>query len=181
MADRADPPIAESAQRRPNGTPPGGATMPQPHGGKIGNPAFEPTEEQRAKVRTYAKVFPVHGEHFIARLVGISRNTLRKYFADDLELGRAEMLASVGSQMINRAIDQGGESIKGDIDAQKFILARLGGWTTKVETGDKAGRLFGGDTIDLSRLSDADLETYGRLAAIAEGMDPDDVVDHGDD
>lgn len=151
--------------------------MPQPHGGAIGNPAFVPTEEQRAKVRTYAKVFPIHGEHFIARLIGVSRNTLRKHFADDLELGRAEMLASVGSQMINRAIDASNETVKGDLDAQKYILARLGGWTTKVEVGDKARQPFGGETIDLSRLSEEQLEAYGRLAAIAEGLDPDDVVD----
>lgn len=181
MADNASPPSDEPAAPRPNGTPPGQATMPQPHGGRIGNPPFVPTEEQRLKVRTYAKTFPVHGEHYIARLIGVSRNTLRTHFADDLELGRAEMLASVGSQMINRAINADAESAKGDIDAQKFILARLGGWTTKVEVGDKARQPFGGDAIDLSRLSEADLETYGRLSAIAEGLDPDDVVGTGDD
>src|SRR3546814_7400224 len=63
---------------------------------------------------------------------------------------------------------------KGDQDSQKFILARLGGWTTKVEVGDKARQPFGGEPVDLSRLSDAELAEYGRLAAIAEGQDPDD-------
>jgi hypothetical protein len=143
--------------------------------GHKGNPPFVPTEEQRQKVRTYAKTFPVHGEHYIARLIGISRMTLRQHFADDLELGRAEMLASVGSQMVNRALNAESETAKGDLDAQKFILARLGGWTTKVEVGEKAARPFGG-SADLSRLSDEQLAEYGRLAALAEGMDPDDVV-----
>jgi hypothetical protein len=148
--------------------------------GTFGNPPFQPTEEQRLKVRTYAKTFPVHGEHYIARLIGVSRDTLRRHFADDLELGRAEMLASVGSQMVNRAINADSETAKGDLDAQKFILARLGGWTTKVEVGDKAARPFGG-RVDLSRLNDDQLAEYGRLAALAEGLDPDDVVGGDDD
>ncbi len=149
--------------------------------GRFGNPPFVPTDEQRQKVRTYAKTFPVHGEHYIARLIGVSRDTLRRHFADDLELGRAEMLASVGSQVINRAINAESETAKGDLDAQKFILARLGGWTTKVEVGDKARQPFGGPAPDLSRLTDEQLEEYGRLAALAEGLDPDEVVDAGAD
>jgi hypothetical protein len=180
MPDKPDPTSAAPAPRG-RGTPPGQGTITPPHGGRIGNAPFVATEEQRAKVRTYAKVFPIHGEHYIARLIGVSRNTLRTHFADDLELGRAEMLASVGSQIINRALDANAESVKGDIEAQKFILARLGGWTTKVEVGDKARQPFGGAPIDLSRLSEADLETYGRLSAIAEGLDPDDVVGSEDD
>lgn len=146
-----------------------------------GNPPFVPTEEQRLKVRTYAKTFPVHAEHYIARLIGVSKDTLRRHFADDLELGRAEMLASVGSQMVNRALKADADTVKGDLDAQKFILARLGGWTTKVEVGERAARPFGAPQVDLSRLSDEDLATYGRLAAIAEGMDPDDVAGSADD
>lgn len=148
--------------------------------GRFGNPPFVPTDEQRQKVRTYAKTFPVHGEHYIARLIGVSRDTLRRHFADDLELGRAEMLASVGSQVINRALNAESETAKGDLDAQKFILARLGGWTTKVEVGEKASRPFGG-SVDLSRLTDEQLAEYGRLAALAEGLDPDDVVGSDDD
>lgn len=180
MPDKPDPTSAAPAPRG-RGTQPGQGTITPPHGGRIGNAPFVPTEEQRAKVRTYAKTFPIHGEHYIARLIGVSRNTLRTHFADDLEHGRAEMLAAVGSQMINRALNAEAETVKGDIDAQKFILARLGGWTTKVEVGDKARQPFGGAPIDLSRLSAADLETYGRLSAIAEGLDPDDVVGSSDD
>src|SRR3546814_18620724 len=82
--------------------------------------------------------------------MGFSLSTLRRHFADDLLLGRAEMLASVGAQFVNRAMnadatDASGERLaKGDQDSQKFILARLGGWTTKVEVGDKARQPFGG-------------------------------------
>lgn len=172
---------SEKSGKRPDdarGAPPGAGVYEPPHGGRIGNPPFVPTEEQRAKVRTYAKTFPAHGEHFIARLMGFSRDTLRRHFADDIELGRAEMLAAVGSQMINRAMNADSETAKGDIDAQKFILARLGGWTTKVEMTGRGGRPI--EHVDLSRLSAEQLEEYGRLAAIAEGLDPEEVMSKDD-
>ena len=169
-----------------NGTPPGKATTPQPHGGAIGNPAFQPTDAQRQTVRTLAKAFPVHGEHLIARMAGFSRDTLRKYFAEDMEQGRAEMLAGVASQLISRALDEdkvgpdGKKIARGNLDAQKFILARMGGWTTKVDVGEQAKLPYGG-SVDLSRLSDEQLAEYGRLAAIAEGLDPEGLIGESDE
>lgn len=176
----ADKPTTRKPKTK-RGTPPGKGTVVTPNGGRIGNPPFEPTEDQRQKVRTLAKAFPVHGEHMIARLAGFSRGTLRTHFAEDMEHGRAEMLAGVASQMISRALDEerldaeGRKIARGNLDAQKFILARMGGWTTKVDVGDQAALPFGG-RVDLSRLTDEQLEDYGRLAAIAEGLDPEDLL-----
>jgi hypothetical protein len=164
------PPSSRKPAKRADdarGTPPGAGTVVTPNGGRIGNPPFTPTEAQREQVRTYAKTFPVHGEHMIARLIGVSRDTLRRHFADDLELGRAQMLASVGAQMINRALNAEAETVKGDLDAQKFILARLGGWTTKIDTSNRPGGHL--TEVDLSNLSEEELEAYGRLAAKAHG------------
>jgi hypothetical protein len=185
MSDRPpQTPTASNPKVRPDdarGAKPGTGTVTPPHGGRIGQAPYIPSEEQRKKVRDYAKTFPLHGEHLIARLVGISTSTLRRHHADDMELGRAEMLAAVGAQVINRAINvdavgaDGKPIAKGDLDAQKFILARLGGWTTKIDAGPKASEPFGG-SVDLSRLSPADLKNYGRLSAIAEGLDPDDIT-----
>jgi hypothetical protein len=164
--DRRDPRFAH-----PKARPDDARGAPRGH---FGNPAFVPTDDQRAKVRTLAKAFPPAAEHFIARLIGIERTTLRKYFADDLELGRAEMLAAVASQFINRALDAAAPTAKGDSDAQKFILARLAHWSSKVEmTGRDGGPI---ETIDLSRLNAEQLAAYGRLAAIASGVDPDTIV-----
>lgn len=148
--------------------------------GTFGNPPFQPTDEQRARVRQLAKAFPHHAQAHIAALLGISEDTLQRHFPTELELGRAEMLANVGAQMISRAIDadavgQDGKPIaKGDIDAQKYVLARLGGWTTKVEIGGRDGRPI--EYVDLSRLSAEELEEYGRLAAKAEGLDPETLL-----
>jgi hypothetical protein len=142
--------------------------------GQFGNPPFEPTEEQREKVRTYAKTFPEHSNHRIAILLGISRSTLEKHFRHDLDLGRAQMLAAVGAQVINAAMNAESETAKGDRDLQKFILARLGGWSTKVEMSGKDGRPI--ETVDLSGMSKAQLREYGRAAAVAAGLDPDEAV-----
>lgn len=161
------------------GAPKGGGNVEGKYGGRIGNVGYQPTEEQRIEVRNYAKCFPVHGEHFIARLMGFSRSTLNNYFEDDLLLGRAQMIAGIGAQMINRAMDAGAKTAIGDIEAQKYVLARLGGWTTKVDMfmSGPGGKPV--EIVDLSRLTEDELEEYGRLAAVAEGLDPDEVV--GDD
>jgi hypothetical protein len=142
--------------------------------GHSGNVAFEPTDEQRAQVLTYAKTFPENSNHRIAILIGVSRSTLEKYFRHELDLGRAQMLAAVGAQVINAALDAENKTAKGDRDLQKFILARLGGWSTKVEMGGKDGRPI--ETVDLSGMSPAALREYGRAAAVAQGLDPDEAV-----
>lgn len=165
-------------------TPPEGPEKPDRRGapaGHFGNVAHEPTEASRARVRTLAQVFPEHSNEKIAIQLGISRSTLEKHYRHDLDLGRAQMLASVGAQMIQRALkgdDAVGEDGKplapGNIEAQKFILARLGQWTTKVEMTGKDGRPI--ETVDLSGMSKAELREYGRAAAIAAGLDPDEAV-----
>ena len=173
MASEPDKPKAKKPGDA-RGTPKGAGTVTPAHGGRIGNPPFVPTDEQRQRVRTLAKTFPTHSEKFISRLMGFSRRTLNRHFADDMEYGRAEMLAAIGGQMIARALDAGAPSAKGDLDAQKFILARLGGWTTKVDIAGKEGRPI--ETVDLSGMSAAALREYGRQAAIQNGLDPDEAV-----
>lgn len=186
--EETKPAKAVNAKRRDDdgrGCKPGEATMERPNGSRIGNPPFVPTDEQREKVRTYAKVFPPHAQRNIALLIGCSEDTLQRHFRDDIDLGRAEMLASVGSQMISRALNadktgpDGTPIAKGDLDAQKFILARLGGWSTKVEMTGKGGGPI--ESVDLSKFTPEQLAEYGRLAAIAEGVDPEDVVDADSD
>ncbi len=127
----------------------------------FGGPAlFVPTDEQRAKARQLAKAFPPNGERHIAAIMNIPLRTLQRHLGDDMRLGRAEMLAAVGAQMINRAIDaeatdgMGKKIAKGDLDAQKFVLARFGGWSAKIEhTGEGGGPIR---TFDLSTLSETE-------------------------
>lgn len=184
MAEEAQATRKSEKTTRGHGTPKGQGVVEGGRGGRIGNPPIVITEEMRRQVRDLAKKFPYHGQKHIAAIVGIARSTLNVHLSEELELGRAEMLAAIATQVIARALDvdardaNGNLIAKGDLDAQKFILARLGGWTTKVDINPAKG---GGEAQaglpDLSQFSDADLAEYGRLAAIAEGLDPDDVVD----
>lgn len=149
---RTHPKVREDDAR---GAPKGAGVIVPEHGGRIGNPPHVPTQENRDKVRTLAKTFPSHARHFIARLLGVSISTLDRHYADDMELGRAEMLAAVGAQVVNRAMDASKtENAKGDLDAQKFILARLGGWSTKLEVTGKDGGPVQVKDFDLSKLSE---------------------------
>lgn len=136
------------------GTPPGAGTREGKNGGRIGNPPFVPTDEQREKVREMAKVFPIQGEHFIARLMGFSRDTLRRHFADDMEMGRAQVMFDLGSQMMEHARNGTTDKAKGNLDALKFTLARLGGWSTKVEMTGRDGGPIRHANFDLTKLSD---------------------------
>lgn len=163
------------------GTPPGDQSKPEgrrregtEHEGRAGNLPFQATEEQRLRVRTLAKAFPEHTNKYIALLMGFSESTLKKHFRHDLDYGRAEMGASIAAQVISAALDANAPTAKGDRDLQKFVLARRFGWSTAKEEEDKRGQTPG--VVDLSKLSKEDLALYGRLAAIAEGLNPEEVV-----
>lgn len=139
------------------GTPKGAGTVPGGRGGMIGNPPFVPTEHQRLQVRALAQIFPPHAQRFIALKMGFSEDTLTRHFRDDLDLGRADMLAAVGSQLIKRALNGADESVKGDLDAQKFVMARLGGWTQRVEMSGP-----GGKPIQYENLSESEVDAQIR-------------------
>lgn len=173
-----------NAKRRPDdarGTPAGAGTVEARNGGRIGNPPYAPTDDSRSRVRTLAQVHPEHSNHRIAAQLGISRSTLERHHREDIDFGRAQMISAIGAQMIQRALKgndavdaEGNPLCPGDIDAQKFILARLGGWSTKIEMTGKGGAPV--EMIDLSGMTPEALREYGRQAAIQAGLDPDEAV-----
>lgn len=113
--------------------------MAQPHGGSIGNPPFVPTDQQRADVRAWAKIAD---ENTIARQLGISRSTLVKYFAPELQSGRFEAVAAIGGKLIQKAM-------AGNIPSMIFYLRTQGKWNTRVEvTGADGGPV---QHIDLAK------------------------------
>lgn len=182
-------PDSEEAPRPDRrGTPPGDQTKPKgqrregtEHEGKSGNIGYARTDEVAARVRTLAQTVPEHSNENIAIQLGISRSTLEKYYRQDLDLGRAQMVSAVASQVIQRAIHgddarnaEGKLLAPGNLQAQFFILARRGGWSAKVEHAGKGGGPV--EVVDLSGLSAAAFREYGRQAAIAQGLDPDETV-----
>lgn len=141
-----------------------------PHGG--GQPAHQVTEETRAKVRAHARsLLP---QEMIARLCGIGLITLRRHYHDDWEQGRAETLAQIAAQYVKAAIHgPDSEGVTGDPDRQRFILAKVVWNKQHLELSGPGGGPI--PVLDLSHFSPDDLQTYGRLAALAAGIDPDSV------
>ena len=85
-------------------------------------PKLNPTEEQRRKVKGLSAIGTPHEQ--IAKMLGIrSPKTLRKYFRDELDLGRTEANAKVASTLFQMAIS--GQSPR----ATEFWLKHRAGWT----------------------------------------------------
>lgn len=63
----------------------------------------------------------------IAAIIGISSPTLRKHYAEALELGKSKAIEAVANSLYDTAI-------AGDVPAQKFFLSARGGWAEKQQT-----------------------------------------------
>lgn len=81
---------------------------------KPGRPAFKPTPVQRRKVSIAAGAGMVHEE--IALGLGIARNTLEKYFEQELSVGAYSRRLEVLDAMHRTAV-------KGNVAAQKAYVA----------------------------------------------------------
>jgi hypothetical protein len=83
-------------------------------------PKLNPTDEQRAKVKSYAATGTSQKQ--IARLIGIqSPKILRKYFREELDFGEIEANAAVAGALFKKARE-------GNVEAQKFWLLHRAGW-----------------------------------------------------
>lgn len=127
---------ATAAKKRADkrGAPKGKGTISgkKVNGGRIGNPPFKPTDEQRIQVEAY--VAAGAQQWLIAEYLGISTDTLQRHFAVELEHGTARVNAKVGSSIVKKALD-------GDADFMRFYAARRAGWktTTAVEQSGPGG------------------------------------------
>jgi hypothetical protein len=157
--------MSEKADQR--GCPPGAGTIEPEHGGQIGNPPHEVTEEMRAQVRLLAKV---SDQEVIAATLKISPNTLRRHYHDDYLAGRREAIQGVKSKLLTQALG-------GSVNAAWKYLQLMGEVKRQpiAVTGPDGGPVQTVD-VDLTRLSGQQLKDYGRLAALAEGIDPDSIL-----
>lgn len=124
--------------------------------GEFKNPPFEPTDEQRIQVEAMIAAGTKHA--IIAELMGFSEDTLKRHFDPEVERGRERALAKIGGSFVQKALDP---KDKDHHDAQKYVLARIGGWktTTSVEASGP-----GGGPIEYRNLSDEELDA--RIAAL---------------
>lgn len=192
MADAAALPAPEAETgSRPHGTPAGQGIVRPAHGGQIGNPPYVRDEALAQRVKVESKLFPPAGERLLARRLGITQHILRVYYAPELETGRAELMATLAAQEIALAMDasaahpKNGQAAvaKGDPSARRWLLTKMGGWvsTNKVEVSGPEGGPIEHRNVDLTKFNAKDLADYGRLAAIASGIDPNTIPAVPDD
>jgi hypothetical protein len=132
---------SEKTDRR--GTPPGAGTVVPAQGGRIGNPSHVRDEAKAAEIRTLAKVA---SQELAAEAVGISVDTLQRYYLADFNAGKREAVMAVGGKLLAKAMN-------GDRTCMIFYLRTQGKWSTRVElTGVDGGPIR---TFDLSRFSPA--------------------------
>lgn len=85
----------------------------------------EPTERQRIEAEAFAKVGVPH--HDIAVLLGITTKTLLKYYARELELGKARANAEMGKTLYAMG------TVDKNVAAVIFWMKAQAGWREKHE------------------------------------------------
>lgn len=128
----------ESPKRQDRrGCPPGQGTRDahllhegQIKAGRIGNPPFIATDEQRNLVLLYSKVM---SHEMIADSLEISTQTLTRHFKSELAQGKREAVAAVGGKLLAKAM-------AGHPASMIFYLRTQGKWNVRVEhTGEDGG------------------------------------------
>jgi len=89
---------------------------------KRGRPAHEPNEVTRQTVLMHMALGTTITD--IAKLLGITTRTLKKYYREELNFGKAKANASVAGKLFNKALN-------GDTTAAIFWMKASAGWSDK--------------------------------------------------
>ena len=89
-----------------------------------GLPPHEPTDLTRETVQMHTIVGTPQAD--VARVLGIDAKTLRKYYRDELDLGKAEANATIGGTLFKKAKG-------GDTAAMIFWMKTRAGWREKFD------------------------------------------------
>jgi len=81
--------------------------------------AHKPTEQNKRQV----KIMVAAGieQPLMAKILGISASTLKKYYKAELAIGKAEVVTAVAAALYKKAMS-------GNVTAQIFMLKTRGGW-----------------------------------------------------
>lgn len=122
----------------------------------MGRKPHEPTDKDRKQVSLMAGIGLTHGQ--IAKIIGISDETLRKYYDKELEVSAAMMNAQVAQNLYSIATSKGAGAVASAI----FWMKTRGGWREverKEITGkDGAPIAINTNKLDVSQLDDDQLE-----------------------
>jgi len=126
-----------------------------------GRKQHAPTDAQRNLVQLHATVGTT--QDMIARVIGIDKKTLRKYYRDELDLSMAKANATIGGALFNKAK-------AGDTASMTFWLKTRARWreTSDVNHVSEDGSMSPKPALDLSRLSPEALAELGRLSDAAD-------------
>ena len=89
--------------------------------------AHEPTEKDRKQVTVMAGIGLTHGQ--ISKVLGISDETLRKYYDHELETAEALMNAQVAQNLFSIATSKG----SGSVAAAIFWMKTRAGWRETIK------------------------------------------------
>ena len=153
-------PNAKTRSTDQRGARPGLTTMPQPHGGSIGQKPYVPTDRDREFV---AKSGFFLGQDRTAERLGISVDTLTRHYRKELDHGEDEFLLAGGKVLARQALEGDGAQLR-------FLLARR---FPKVYGEKKAvehsGEIGTPRTVDLSAFLEG--KTEDECRAIIAGID----------
>jgi len=113
-----------------------------------GRPPHEPTERSRAKVKALAAYGTPQEQ--IARALDIHRETLTKYYRDELDLGVIEANAKVAETLFNQGVRDGNTT------ALIWWTKSRMGWKERQEvTGADGAPLLGNVTVSFVKPGEA--------------------------
>jgi DNA-binding XRE family transcriptional regulator len=117
--------------------------------------AHEPTDRDRKQVTLMAGIGLTHDQ--IAKVIGISDETLRKYYDEELSTAASKMNAQVAQNLFSIATSKGAGAVASAI----FWMKTRGGWREverKEITGPDGGPIKTESKIDISGLDLEELE-----------------------
>lgn len=121
---------------------------------RIGRPAYQPTDTDRRYVRTMSGVGLTFEE--MARVLRIDRNTLTKYFRDDIDEGRIEAMAQVSGALFKKAI--AGDGGSASVRAAEIWLKRDARWLEARRPKDEDDEAADNELVIKGGLPERDLK-----------------------
>lgn len=118
---------------------------------KRGRPRYQPSEKDRVRVESFAAVGCTEKE--ISTLLGITANTLRRYYRAELDTAHLIANATVARNLYKKATGSGPDAV----NASKFWLSCRAGWqkTVRVEaTGPDGGPIESKTTMTVNKFEE---------------------------
>lgn len=137
---------------------------------KRGRASYEPSDKDRKQVTIMSGVGLTHDQ--IAKIVGVSDETLRKYYKDELDTGASKMNAQVAQNLFSIATSKG----PGSVPAAIFWMKTRARWqeVSRTEITGKDGGPVQTETrtIEATDLDDESLDIIEQaLAASLEASE----------